>query len=104
MVEKLKIQEKYKEQEIQTLKLNYESRIMDLAIKAEEVKSIKETLELYRSKNQELQGALSKKETELFESKVLSGSKVNYSEDQTYNTRNSKDIIANLHISLKQND
>lgn len=33
------------------MKLNYESRIMDLAIKAEEVKSIKETLELYRSKN-----------------------------------------------------
>jgi hypothetical protein len=51
MVEKLKIQEKYKEQEIETLKLNYEARIMDLAIKAEEVKSIKETLELYRSKN-----------------------------------------------------
>jgi hypothetical protein len=76
MKEKLEIQEKYKEQEMETLKLNYETKIMELTIKGEELKSLKETIELYRSKNEELQNMLSRKESELFESKMLSNSKI----------------------------
>lgn len=34
---------------------------MELTIKVEEVKSLRETIELYRAKNEELQGLLSKK-------------------------------------------
>jgi len=35
MKEKLEIQEKYKEQEMETFKLGYETRIMELTIKVE---------------------------------------------------------------------
>jgi chromosome segregation ATPase len=105
MREKLEIQEKYKEQEMETFKINYETRIMELSIKVEELKSLRETIELYRAKNEELQTLLSKKETEIFESKILTSSKVNVSENEPLsNTRQTKDIINNLHISLKQND
>lgn len=76
---------------------------MELTIRLEEAKSLRETLDLYRSKNEELQALLSKRETELFESKVLSGSKVvqNTPEDPS---RQTKDIILSLQAALKQND
>lgn len=76
---------------------------MELTIRLEEAKSLRETLDLYRTKNEELQSLLSKKETELFESKVLSGSKVVQitAEDPS---RQSKDIILSLQATIKQND
>jgi len=40
------------------------------------MKSLKETIELYRNKNEELQSLIAKRETELFDSKILSQSKV----------------------------
>lgn len=97
------MQEKYKEQEMETFKLNYETKIMELTIRLEEAKSLRETLDLYRAKNEELQALLSKRETELFESKVLSGSKVvqNTTEDPS---RQTKDIILSLQATVKQND
>lgn len=49
--EKLEIQEKYKIQEFETLKLSYEAKIMELTIQVEEIRSLKETLDLYRTKN-----------------------------------------------------
>lgn len=103
MREKLEVQEKYKEQEMETFKLNYETKIMELTIRLEEAKSLRETLDLYRAKNEELQALLSKRETELFESKVLSGSKVIQitTEDPS---RQTKDIILSLQAALKQND
>ena len=66
---------------------------------------MRETIDLYRAKNEELQALLSKKETELFESKVLTNSKVlPFNEDAMNNTRQTKDIILSLQTSLKQND
>lgn len=52
LLEKLSLQEKYAEQEIQTLKLNYDTRILDLNLKLEELSSIRETIGLYKSKNE----------------------------------------------------
>ncbi len=49
--EKLEVQEKYKAQEMETFKLNYETRIMELTIRVEETKSLRETIDLYREKN-----------------------------------------------------
>jgi hypothetical protein len=91
---------------METLKLNYETKIMELTIKSEELKSLKETIELYRTKNEELQNMLSKKESELFESKMLSNSKIfsGEVEHNLNNTKQTKDIMNSLHQSLKQND
>jgi hypothetical protein len=36
---------------METFKLNYETKIMELNIRAEEAKSLRETLQLYRTKN-----------------------------------------------------
>ena len=78
---------------------------MELTIKVEEGRSLRETIDLYRAKNQELQSLLSKKETELFESKVLTNSKVlSLPNEDPINTRQTKDIILSLQTSLKQND
>lgn len=46
---------------METFKLDYETRIMELTIKVEEMRSLRETIDLYRNKNEELQGLLSKK-------------------------------------------
>lgn len=92
---------------METLKLNYEARIMELTIKTEQMKSLKETIELYRNKNEELQSLIAKRETELFDSKILSQSKVanaQYMERSMANNRQTKDIINNLHLTLKNND
>ena len=66
---------------------------------------MRETIDLYRAKNEELQALLSKKETELFESKVLTNSKVlPFNEEAINKTRQTKDIVLSLQTSLKQND
>ena len=70
----------------------------------EEIRSLKDTLELYRSKNEELQMVLTKKDNELYESKRLSSLKASNIEEQPATTRQTKDIINNLHITIKQSD
>ena len=52
LIEKLSLQEKYSEQEIETIKLNYETKIVDLHMKLEEFNQIKDTIGLYKSKNE----------------------------------------------------
>jgi len=79
---------------------------MELTIKLEDMKSLRETIELYRNKNEELQSLITRKESELFESK-LSQSKVAGNEQlerSMTNTRQTKDIINNLHLTIKTND
>lgn len=44
------------------------------------MRSLKETLELYRSKNEELQMLLTRKDSELYESKRLSSLKASHLE------------------------
>ena len=51
MKEKLDIQAKYKEQEIETLKLHYQTKIMELSIKIEDIRAYKDTIDLYKCKN-----------------------------------------------------
>lgn len=103
--EKLELQEKYKLQEIETLKLNYETKIMELTIQVEEMKSLRETLELYRSKNEELQMLVTRKDSELYESKRLTNLKSSMVESEQHSTsRQTKDIINNLHVTIKQSD
>lgn len=77
---------------------------MELTIQVEEIRSLKDTLELYRSKNEELQMVLTKKDNELYESKRLSSLKASNIEEQPATTRQTKDIINNLHITIKQSD
>lgn len=36
---------------METFKLDYETRIMELTIKVEEMRSLRETIDLYRNKN-----------------------------------------------------
>jgi hypothetical protein len=92
---------------METLKLNYEARIMEFTIKAEEIKSLKEMVDLYRGKNDELQSLLAKRETELEDSKVLGQAKqvnAEYLDRSMTNNRQTKDIINNLHLTIKGND
>lgn len=49
---KLALNEKYSAQELDTVKLAYETKIMDLTIRLEEAKNLKDTLELYKLKNE----------------------------------------------------
>ena len=50
--EKLLLQEKYNKQELETVKLNYETKLVDLSIKAEEYTTLKQSLLLYKEKNE----------------------------------------------------
>lgn len=68
------------------------------------MRSLKETLELYRSKNEELQMLLTRKDSELYESKRLSSLKASHLEPEPASTRQTKDIINNLHLTIKQSD
>lgn len=52
LLDKWNLQEKYVEQEIQTLKLQYDTKILDLSLKLEELVSVRDTLYLYKSKNE----------------------------------------------------
>jgi uncharacterized coiled-coil protein SlyX len=70
LLEKWNLQEKYAEQEIQTLKLNYDTKLLDLNMKLEELSSMRDTIGLYKSKNEELSNKLTQKENELLETKM----------------------------------
>ena len=87
LVEKLSLQEKYSEQEIETLKLNYETKIVDLNLKLEELNQIKDTIGLYKSKNEELSSKLLEKENELIETRMT---KINIPEIAPQPKNNSK--------------
>lgn len=81
LLEKLSLQQKYSEQEIQTLKLNYDTKLIDLNLKLEELSSIKETIGLYKSKNEELSHKLTEKENELLETRM---NKISTIQPQTF--------------------
>jgi hypothetical protein len=102
--EKLDIQEKYKLQEFETLKLNYETKIMELSIQIEEMRSLKETLELYRSKNEELQIQVTRKESESYEQRSFNPLKGSGMSVDQVSARQTKDILHNLHVTIKQSD
>jgi len=51
MREKLQLQEKYKKQELETIKLNYDTQIMELTIQLDNLRNIEDTLALYKQKN-----------------------------------------------------
>jgi hypothetical protein len=52
------------------VKLHYETKIVELNLKLEELSSIKETISLYKSKNEELVLKLSEKENELLDTRM----------------------------------
>jgi hypothetical protein len=79
---------------------------MELIIKLEDMKSLRETIELYRTKNEQLQALISRRENELYESKVTHSKVVaiEQTERSLNNNRQTKDIINSLHLSIKTND
>ena len=62
MKEKYDLQEKYSKQEIETLKLNYETKLMEANIKIEEINSLSETINLYKTKNEQLISKINQKD------------------------------------------
>lgn len=66
---------------------------------------MREAVELYKSRNDELQQSLSRKENDLYESKRVTGSKVlAYDYEHLTNTRQTKDILTSLHTQLRQHE
>lgn len=53
------------------MKLHYETKLVELNIKLEELGSLRETISLYKSKNEELSLKLSEKENELLDEKMV---------------------------------
>jgi hypothetical protein len=78
---------------------------MEITIKLEDMKSLWETIDLYRVKNEELQSLVVQKESELYESKIIhSKAPVEQMDRSVSNTRQTKEIINNLHTTIKSND
>jgi hypothetical protein len=79
---------------------------MELTIKLEDMKSLRETIELYRTKNEQLQALISRRENELYESKVSHSKAVaiEQAERPVNSNRQTKDIINSLHVTIKTND
>lgn len=97
LVEKLSLQEKYAQQEIQTLKLNYDTKILDLTLKLEELSSIKETIGLYKTKNEELSGKLTQRQNQLLETKMT---KIVIADTVPQSKNPLKETINKLHETL----
>lgn len=97
LVEKLSLQQKYAQQEIQTLKLNYDTKILDLTLKLEELSSIKETIGLYKTKNEELSGKLTQRQNQLLETKMT---KIVIADTVPQSKNPLKETINKLHETL----
>lgn len=84
------------------MKLNYETKIVDLNLKLEELNQIRETIGLYKSKNEELSTKLSEKENELIETRI---NKISIPEfvPQKYNNSN-KEAIQRLNENISAKD
>ncbi len=79
------------------MKLNYETKIVDLSIKAEEASSLRQSIALYKEKNEELLVQLTQKENEILEVRLSVGkhSTMKTENDLMYQTQN-REVICSL--------
>lgn len=95
--EKLVLQERYNKQELETLKLNYETKMVDLSIRAEESLGLKDSVRLYKEKNEELTEKLAQKENELLDMRLSLGKSTVQQKDTNLEYQQQfKEVIASL--------